>query len=238
MESKVSLGDTEEVLEPCTIIIDAMALIQKIHGENRTFIELAKYVLSAVVHAATRCQRIDVVFNVYKQQSIKSAERKSRGSREGITFNEIMPGHQIQIGEDCLQVQKLKQTNQVFCRHWKDKKVRENIGDKTLFVTYREQCFQINSDSCVEIDALRSNQEEVDTRLLLHAKHAEETYPSIICVSNDTDVLIICLGLMAYISSKIFIRRGKRSCNRLVDVKRLASAVELKVCTELIGLHP
>ena len=116
--------------------------------------------------------------------------------------------------------------------------MRENLGDKTLFVTYREQCFQINSDSCVEIEALKSNQEEADTRLFLHPKHAAETYPSIICVSGDTDVLIICLGLMAYITSKIFIRRGTRSCNRFVDVKKLASAVGHEVCTALIGLHP
>ena len=42
-----------------------------------------------------RSDRIDVIFDVYKGQSIKSAERVTLGSQEGVTFKTKRPGHKI-----------------------------------------------------------------------------------------------------------------------------------------------
>ena len=61
-----------------------MGLIQKVCGESNIFSELSKQ-LSAVV-CKTAGERIYVVFDVYKDISIKSAERIQRGSDEGMAF--------------------------------------------------------------------------------------------------------------------------------------------------------
>src|SRR5207244_2611945 len=73
---------------------------------------------------------------------------------------------------------------------------------------------------------------------LLHAKHAAEHYPHILCIADDTDVFIICLALSRHINSKIFIRRGTKARVRLVDVDKLAAAVGEEMCSALLGLHP
>ena len=40
--------------------------------------------------------------------------------------------------------------------------------------------------------ALKTSQEEADTRILLHAKYAS-SYKSIILVADDTEMLLLCL---------------------------------------------
>ena len=94
LESKVL--PIEEVPHPSVTIIDAMGLMNKLHGENRTFSELSDHVFPQMLHAARGSDRIDMVFDVYHSDSIKSAERIQRGSTEGIAFCNIMPGHKIE----------------------------------------------------------------------------------------------------------------------------------------------
>ena len=50
LKSKVSPDD--EVPHPCAPLIDAMGLIQKLQGENRTFIELSDHVLAQILHGS------------------------------------------------------------------------------------------------------------------------------------------------------------------------------------------
>ena len=59
-----------------------MGLMNKLHGENRTFSELSDHMFSQMLHADHGSDRIDVVVDVYHSDSIKSAERIQRGSTE------------------------------------------------------------------------------------------------------------------------------------------------------------
>src|SRR5208282_445676 len=92
---KKKVTAAENMPQQSAIIIDAMGIIQKLHGENRSFNELAAHILAAMLHAGKDCMRIDIVFDVYRQYSIKSAERANRGSQAGVVFNDIRPGHTI-----------------------------------------------------------------------------------------------------------------------------------------------
>ena len=86
----------EEVPHPSATIIDAMGLMNKLHGENQTFNELSDQMFSQMLHDGHGSDIIDVVFDVYHSDSIKSAESVQRGSTEGIAFSNIMPGHKIE----------------------------------------------------------------------------------------------------------------------------------------------
>ena len=61
-----------------------------------------------------------------------------------------------------------------------------------LFTTHKEQCHCLFESQggiiCSKVDALTSNHEEADTRMLCHALHASTNYPSVIIKSPDTDV--------------------------------------------------
>ena len=75
-----------------------------------------------------------------------------------------------------------------------------------MFVTSSDMCIKLIESGWKEIDVLQSTQEEADTRILLHAKHAAETIPALICITEDTYVFIICFGLCQDVNSNIFIR--------------------------------
>jgi len=69
--------------QPCGRIFDEMVMLQKIRGDQKTFAELGDSMMSMVLHEGTDSQRIDVVFNVYRNNSIKNHKREKRGSESG-----------------------------------------------------------------------------------------------------------------------------------------------------------
>ena len=66
--------------QPSACMIDGMALLQRLKGDHKTFSEVAESLMDIVLHEGSSSQRIDVVFDVYKEDSIKNAEREKRGS--------------------------------------------------------------------------------------------------------------------------------------------------------------
>ena len=63
-----------------------MGLIQQMKGDNQTFSEHERHTMSLALHEGTDSQRIDIVFDVYRELSIKTAERYHR---EAITGSEL-----------------------------------------------------------------------------------------------------------------------------------------------------
>ena len=229
----------EEVPHPNATIIDAMGLMNKLHGGNRTFSELSDHVFSQMLHAGHGSDRIDVVFDVYHSDSIKSAERIQRGSTEGLAFSNILQGNKIKNWRQLLSCTESKNKLTAFlAESWKEQKFREKLGRKCMFLTSSDRCIKLTESGWQSIDYLQSTQEEADTRILLHAKHAAETIPALICITEDTYVFIICLGLWQDVYSNIFIIRGSKSSVRLIDITKLAAALGRDVCTPLLGLHP
>ena len=65
-----------------------------------------------------------------------------------------------------------------------------------------------------------SSQEEADARLLLHAAHAARSkFVAVIIVSEDTDILVLCLAFKSFIPFSMFIK-----CSSHTRVKNLYEA--------------
>ena len=105
---------------------------------------------------------------------------------------------------------------------WKTPKLRNKLNDKLLYVASEESCLHITKDQWEEIAGLRSNQEEADTRMILHAAHAaEEGYKAVVVTADDTDVLVLCLAFSADISCPIFQKCGTKNQVRYLDITKL-----------------
>ena len=93
-ELEKHVSPTENIPTESTCIIDAMLLIQRINGCNKTFTQLADSALQMVLVEGMRSQRIDVVFDVYEDISIKNLKRCSRGATTGnIQYKNITGGN-------------------------------------------------------------------------------------------------------------------------------------------------
>ena len=68
---------------------------------------------------------------------------------------------------------------------------------------------------------LRSSQEEADTRIVLHAKHAsDQGYTSVIIVSEDTDVFVLLIAFANEIPASLYQKRGTSTRVRYMDISK------------------
>ena len=155
---------------------------------DKTFAQLAESAFAKVLHEGAMSQRIDVVFDVYKEISIKDTERANRGAEMGIQFSNIAPGHNIHQWRKllCSSCNKASLI-QFLANKWKGPKHREKHNDKTLYVKCEEVCFRISNNQWEEVVEPKSSQEEADTRMLLHAPHAANSgYKAVVIIAEDT----------------------------------------------------
>ena len=68
--------------------MDAMSLVQKIKGKQKTFKEVAETLFRKAMSEKVSCNRIDLVFDVYEEKSMKNAERRNRGHFVSFLFCE------------------------------------------------------------------------------------------------------------------------------------------------------
>ena len=107
------------------------------------------------------------------------------GSSNGESFSAALP---------------IRPTSRFLVAEWKTPNLKEKLNDKQLYVASEEPCFHITNDQWAEVAGLSSNQEEADTRIILHAAHAaEEGYRAAVVTAEDTDVMLLCLPLIYHV---------------------------------------
>ena len=79
---------------PSACIIDGMSMVNNISGDNRTFGDIAENIFKFAIQAANASSRIDIVFDVYRENSIKTAEREGRGESSGLAHGNIVAGQE------------------------------------------------------------------------------------------------------------------------------------------------
>ena len=74
-------------------IVDAMSIIQKLDGNDKTFNDLTRAALKIVVReGGDNSDRVDAVFDVHRESSTKDTERANRGAGSGIRFTNSSAG--------------------------------------------------------------------------------------------------------------------------------------------------
>ena len=91
-ELEKNVSPAEAIPTPSTCIIDWMGLVQRMNGNNKTFAQLAEYVLSMVLYVSGSA---DVVFDVYRQPSIKDSEILNPGASTTLLYKCLSGGHNI-----------------------------------------------------------------------------------------------------------------------------------------------
>lgn len=118
----------------------------------------------------------------------------------------------------------------------------QKIKDHTLFVTHGDNCTKlVASEGTIMASTvldLCSNQEEADTRLLLHASHASRNgHQRIALKSSDTDVEVLACYYQAVIPAEITLISGTKSRSRIVSIPRVCEKLGPKICQVLPSLH-
>ena len=72
-----------------------MALVQKLKVDYLTFGEIADKILSRVLREGEGSNRVNVVFDMYRNISFKSAERELRGKTDALSFKNLAAGQKV-----------------------------------------------------------------------------------------------------------------------------------------------
>ena len=101
-----------------------------------------------------------------------------------------------------------------------------------------EKTVTVARGQCRDDQTLRSNHEEADTRMILHAKHAARANRRLVLQSPDTDVLVLSISLFRSLDCpELWFRTGVKDRHRLIPVHDIAHALGEKMCSSLPGFH-
>ena len=117
-------------------------------------------------------------------------------------------------------------------------------GLSCLYVTSNTKCIRLTpgksaSDPVIpeNIPELESNHEEADTRLLLHVKHAAQTYDHLIVKTPDTDVFVICTAMQKKIGKDLYLLTGTGKKFRAINITSISDALGEDLCQCLPSFH-
>ena len=152
----------ETIPDQSACIVDAMSIIQKLDGNGKTFQDLAKSALKMVTReGGDNSERVDVVFDVYRESSSKDTERVNRGAGSGVRSNNSSAGHRIKQWRSFLsEAHNKTMLIEFIAEEWKSNYSKAMIGNKTLYVMCGEQCWQITRCETSLVVELQSSKED------------------------------------------------------------------------------
>ena len=128
----------ESIPPSSTCIIDEIPLVQRLKGDGNTFAEIADALMAMVLREGASSKQIDVVFDVYRETSIKNTERERRGYQAGNEYRNLQPDHRVRQWRKFLSnPQNKKQLIGFINEEWKKEKFRQRLNGITLLIRPR-----------------------------------------------------------------------------------------------------
>jgi hypothetical protein len=192
LESGVELGSNMPEVD--VIILDGAAIINMLAPRNaRTFSEYASnvfepYVLSQLKHT----RRVDIVFDQYISDSLKSTtrEKRGKGTRRKVTPGGTLPTNWSQF----LRVD----DNKTELFHFLSKYIVDALSTEENEVVATLGDHVLSNKIHADLSALQPcTHEEGDTRMILHAADAAHTADKILLRTVDTDVLVLAVSFFS-----------------------------------------
>ena len=219
-------------------IVDMMACLRGITQIPETYEDLTWKFLQQLPSGYSR---VDIVADTYQEVSLKSAERNARGisskviipsnkSKVPRNFNDFLKNDDnkqrlICLMQDTIIENKAKALNLLCCQ-------------EIYFSTYKD-CRKVTLDSS-EVEAeLVSNQEEADTKIILHCCHALNTHPTkkilVRSPSGDTDILVILLNKLLDDQDRVYLDYGNGKHRKGLWLSDIDLSDEIK--KSILGFH-
>ena len=157
-----------------------------------------KCLISKFKNLAETCARMDIVFDLYRENSIKAHERNGRSTKVGIATNVSHPDQPLPVDIDAFwSFSHNKVSFQQFFIKW----VLETQTDITnLYLGGAHEsdemsCIHLKCGSTEQEPLLKCNLEEADDRMFFHVSHGVKVdkIRSVVIASPDTDVFVCSL---------------------------------------------
>lgn len=237
LQAKVKLPETKP--ESDVLIVDGASLVYTVTPKTpKTFEEYArKDILPKVEHYSSNHKRTDIIFDVYRQSSLKSEARSKRGKsiRRRVTAKSKTPSNWRSFLRDS--------ANKTELFHFLADAVAKTTTSNVVIATKEETAVTSASYTSVSLEELAPcTHEEADTRIFLHAWHAvREGYKSLMIDANDTDIVVIAISLMPCLTAigleKMWVVFGKGEHTRWIPIHDVVSAIGPEKTKGMLFFH-
>ena len=222
-------------------IVDGNALLQSIVGLPENFGQLAEQVFRLLPKAGS----VHFVTDSYKPASIKQMERDRRGNTAAFNIGGPLTKLPNDFKAFMLNADNKQQLIRLLLCEWKSPNYARRLHGRNVYFVCETECVCLTSDDGVtttatDIVSLQSDQEEADTRIILHCLFVTATAPTdstIIVLSPDTDVMVLLLAYAHKVQLPLLFDTGTGNKRRLVDIQSIAASIGPEVCSGLPALH-
>lgn len=167
------------------IIIDFMALVRKVPLKKldppvKTFHDFAIALTSMVTKAGHNCYEIHIVFDTYREDSIKNGERERRGkSKEMVVLDVISPNQNVPVVLENFWSSSISKTAfQAFYVEWLTTNYQ---GTKPLYLGISPQAWTVSAGCASPFPRLNCTHKEADDRMMFHVQdilsHRQDLHP-------------------------------------------------------------
>ena len=232
-----------------TYLVDVMANIRKIRIKGlRTFADFCSSFLNMLLAICKNATRIDLVFDSYKEGSVKDTERSRRSTMKPIEISMIAEDTPLPVNMDAFWASVSNKAKlQMFLRNG----VIENAANMCPEIEIAFSCFsaqnillpcQSLTEGCLmSLSELDLTIEEADVRLVLHAIHATQTGAKrLVILSGDTDVMVLALYFNTDLKtnglSELWMRAGVGDSTRYIPL-HLIFERKTELCSILSAIH-
>jgi hypothetical protein len=220
-------------------IIDGAPLVHTLSPKKsnvnvKTFQDYASHVfLPHIQRELSSVKRLDIVWDTYKADSLKSYTRQSRGDGEPlrVAANTMLPPN----WNTFLRVD----TNKTGLFKFLAKEVvsMPTPRGKVIVTTHEEDV--LSSHPLDLSDLQPCNHEEADYRMMLHAKHGQEQgHTKIMIHSSDTDVVVLAVATASVIDThELWVAFGQGNNFRYIGAHSIAAHLGSDMSWGLLLLH-
>ena len=177
------------------LIIDGQALVVSLGRPDNavTFGDLADTYVRAVLRAGYKYQRIDIVFDRYRKETIKGGTR-TRRTKLARPIRRPIESRDVPLPKNWTNFLSLPDNKANLAHFLSEELCIQAPDDKEIVVSggFRDELAVRSSKTNTDLAQLKATHEEADTRLVLHAVHSQ--FNTVVVSSRDTDVLVLLVS--------------------------------------------
>ena len=216
-------------------ILDLAAALRSTVNIPMAFEDLAVQILNSI---PILFSTVYVACDTYRNVSIKSSERKIRGDSEKL----IIRSAKVRIPQDFQKFlsngENKERLFELIENTWIERS--EKLSGRVVYFARRDACKRITDEDVREVEELRTDHEEADTKIAYLIQHAIDTHENIvdICVrssSGDVDIPIILLGIFGCRDIPITVDNGTGKYRRKLRID--SSSLTRLQQKALVGYH-
>ena len=215
-------------------------------GGSITFGDLSLVYFNTITtfYEQYNCSRVDIVFDSYRDMSIKSSEREKRGKSVALEvkiyglatplpkqWDKYMTNAQNKRNLCDFLVNSWRLYGPVSLEDGKELVIGGGFSDNNKAVS-------VKKGSCDDMVELFSDHEEAYKRLLLHASQASRTFKHIVIQSLDTDVAVLCTAHFGkLLCEEIWFKTGVPDRLRFIPIHQVCQKLGQTMCSAVLGFH-